>query len=38
MDFMRLKKIAMYYGGICVILIAITCLLFPNIVIYFRGV
>lgn len=38
MVFMKLKKIAICYGGIAVILIAITCVLFPNIVIYFRGI
>ena len=38
MGFTKLKKIAIYYGGIGVILIAITCFVFPNIVIYFRGV
>ena len=34
----EIKKTSNIFGGITVILIAITSLLFPNIVIYFRGI
>lgn len=37
MVFMRLKKIAIYYGGIAVIIIAIISLVYPNIIIYING-
>lgn len=37
MAFMRLKKIAIYYGGIAVIIIAIISFVYPNIVIYING-
>lgn len=34
----EIKKNSNVFGGITVILIAIICVLFPNIVIYFRGI
>lgn len=37
MVFMKLKKIAIYYGGIAVIIIAIVSLAYPNIIIYING-
>lgn len=37
MVFMRLKKIAIYYGGIAVIILAIISLVYPNIIIYLNG-
>lgn len=37
MVFMRLKKIAIYHGGITVIIIAIISLIYPNIMIYING-
>lgn len=37
MVFMRLKKIAIYHGGITVIIIAIIGLIYPNIMIYING-
>lgn len=38
MVYMKLKKIAIYYGGITVIIIAIISFVYPNIVIYINGV
>lgn len=37
MVFMKSKKIAIYHGGITVIIIAIVSLIYPNIIIYFNG-
>lgn len=37
MEFMKLKKIAIYHGGISVIIIAIIALVYPNVIIYIRG-
>lgn len=38
MVFMKLKKIAIYHGGITVIIIAIASFIYPNILIYIHGV
>lgn len=33
----EIKKNSNFYGGITIIVIAILCLVYPNLLIYFRG-
>lgn len=37
MEYTKLKKIAIYHGGITVIIIATIALIYPNLIIYING-